>query len=80
LLAAVCADASGKQFPILLISDTVNQEWIDRLAEEVIDDLLPRATGPPSCASVWRPLRHHSRSRELELLREKAALNAQTDL
>jgi diguanylate cyclase (GGDEF)-like protein len=81
LLAAVCADASGKQFPILLISDTVNQEWIDRLAEEVIDDLLPRATGPAFLRlRLEAALRHHSRSRELELLREKAALNAQTDL
>ena len=33
-------------YPIVLISDTVTQEWIDRLAEGVIDDLMPRSAEP----------------------------------
>ena len=80
MLAAARAEASGSRFPIVLISDTVTQEWIDRLAEGVIDDLLPRATEPAFLRlRVEAVLRDHRRLRELELLREAAALNAQTD-
>ena len=43
LLAAMRAETGGKRFPIVLISDTVTQEWIDRLAEGVIDDLILRS-------------------------------------
>src|ERR1035438_5339892 len=46
LLAAARAEAAGRRFPIVLISDTVTPEWIDRLAEEVIDDLVPRTIEP----------------------------------
>jgi diguanylate cyclase (GGDEF)-like protein len=81
LLAAARAEACGRHFPILLISNTVNQEWIDRLAENVIDDLVPRATEPAFLRlRVDAALRNHSKSRELERLRENAALNSQTDL
>jgi len=80
LLAAVRADAVGKRFPIVLISDIVTQEWIDRLAEDVIDDLIPHAADSP----YWRlrldmVLRSHRRMRELEQLRDSSALNAQMD-
>ena len=80
LLAAVRAEAEGRRFPIVLISDTVTQEWIDRLAEAVIDDLI-LPTVPPA---YWRlrldmVMRTFGRSRELEQLREAAALNSQTD-
>src|SRR5271166_973000 len=43
LLAAALAEAAGRSFPIVLIADTVTQEWVDRLAEGVIDDLVPAA-------------------------------------
>ena len=43
LLAAASAEAGGKRYPIILISDTVTEEWIDRLSEGVIDDLILRA-------------------------------------
>jgi diguanylate cyclase (GGDEF)-like protein len=80
LLAAVRASAGGHRFPIVLISDTVTPEWRDRLAEGVIDDLIPRAIDSP----CWRlrldmVLRTHHRMRELDQLREAAALNAQMD-
>ena len=80
LLAAVRAEVSGKRLPIVLISDTVTQEWIDRLAEGVIDDLILRASESP----YWRlrldmVLRALNRTRELESLREAAVLNAQMD-
>jgi diguanylate cyclase (GGDEF)-like protein len=80
LLAAARAEASGRRFPIVLISDTVTQEWIDRLAEEVIDDLVPRSIEPAFLRlRLEAVMRNHRCSRELESLREAAALNAQMD-
>jgi two-component system cell cycle response regulator len=80
LLAAARAEADGRRFPIVLISDTVTQEWIDRLAEGVIDDLVPRTTEPAFLRlRVEAVLRDHRRMRELEQLREAAALNARMD-
>jgi diguanylate cyclase (GGDEF)-like protein len=80
LVAAVRATENGNRLPIVLISDTVVPEWSDRLADGVIDDLIPRAAEP----AYWQlrldqALRAHRRSRELETLREAAALNAQID-
>jgi diguanylate cyclase (GGDEF)-like protein len=80
LLAAVRSESVGRRFPIVLISDSVTQEWLDRLSEDVIDDLIPHAAASP----FWRlrldmVLRNHRRMRELEQLREAAALNAQMD-
>jgi diguanylate cyclase (GGDEF)-like protein len=80
LLAAARAGLSGKRFPIVLISDTVTQQWVDRLAEGVIDDLIPRTAESP----YWRlrldlALRTHRVARELDALREAAAVNAQMD-
>jgi diguanylate cyclase (GGDEF)-like protein len=80
LLAEVRAEAGGRRFPIVLISDTITQEWTNRLTEGVIDDLIPHSAD----SQYWRlrldlVLRSHHRMRELELLREAAALNAQMD-
>jgi len=80
LLAAARAAVSGDRLPIVLISDTVTQEWIDRLAEGVIDDLIPRGAEP----SYWQfrldlVLRARRTSRELDTLRDAAAMNAQMD-
>jgi diguanylate cyclase (GGDEF)-like protein len=80
LLAAARAETVGRRFPIILISDVVTQEWIDRLAEGVIDDLAPRSIGPAFLRlRLEAVLRDHHRLRELEQLREAATLNAQTD-
>jgi two-component system cell cycle response regulator len=80
LLASARAEAAGRHYPIVLISDTVTQEWIDRLAESVIDDLVPRSAEPSFLRlRLQAVLREHRRSRELEMLREAASLNAQTD-
>jgi diguanylate cyclase (GGDEF)-like protein len=79
LLANARASAAAT-LPILLIADTVTQEFSDRLAEGVIDDLIPRAAD----LAYWR-LRidqvqlARSRSLELDSLRESIVLNAQTD-
>ena len=53
LLATVRAEAGGRRFPIVLISDTFTAAWMDRLAEGVIDD-LPRPRHPFTCASGLR--------------------------
>ena len=80
LLAAARAELAGRRFPIVLISDTVTQEWIDRLAEDVIDDVMPRSVVPEFLPlRLEAALRNNQRSRELELLREASALHAQTD-
>lgn len=80
LLAAARSRAVGRRFPIVLISDTVTQEWVDRLAEEVIDDLVPRSIEPGFLRLRLEAVsRGHRRMRELEMLREAAALSAQTD-
>ena len=80
LLAAVCAAEGSKRLPIVLISDTVTQEWIDRLAEGVIDDLVLRSTEH----AYWQlrlnlVLRARLMARELDLLRDAAIIDAQTD-
>jgi diguanylate cyclase (GGDEF)-like protein len=80
LLAASLAEAAGRSFPIVLIADTVTQEWIDRLAEGVVDDLIPSAVELPFLRlRLEAVLRNHSRARELDLLRDAAALDARTD-
>jgi diguanylate cyclase (GGDEF)-like protein len=80
LLTLVRAESSARRLPIVLFSDTVTQEWIDRLSEGVIDDLILRSAE----SSYWRLridllLRAHGRARELDSLREAEVLNAQTD-
>ncbi len=80
LLAAVRTESRGKRFPIVLISDTVTEEWKDRLAEGVIDDLILRSDE----TAYWElrlttALRTHQKVRELEAMRECAAENAQLD-
>jgi two-component system cell cycle response regulator len=80
LLACVRTEKPGRRFPIVLISDNVSAECMDRLAEGVIDDLIPR-TAP---SSYWRlrldsVMRAFRRTREMEQLREAAALPSQTD-
>src|SRR5580692_5563127 len=50
LLAAVRAEASGCQFPIALLADSVSDEWFDRLCLGMIDDVIPRSSN----AMWWR--------------------------
>ena len=80
LLACVRTEKPARRFPIVLISDNVSAECMDRLAEGVIDDLIPRMA--PS--SYWRlrldsVMRAFRRTREMEQLREAATLPSQTD-
>lgn len=80
LLGALLADARGKAFPILLVSDGVAREWVERMEEGVLDDLIPR-TAP---LEYWRlrielALRAHRVAHELYTLREATAMDAQRD-
>jgi two-component system, cell cycle response regulator len=80
LLASVLADPTAIRFPILLISEKVTREWLDRLQEGVIDDLLLLPADP----SYWRlrielALRTSHKVRELDELRDFAAASAQLD-
>src|SRR5579859_10279 len=80
LLAALRSETGEAGFPIVLFSDSVQQEWVDRLADGVIDDLILRGAE----TAYWqlrleRTLRTHRLTHELETLREVAALNAQLD-
>src|SRR6185437_5001646 len=67
-------------FPIVLITDTVTQEWIDRVSEGLLDDLILRAENP----AYWQvrlrmALQTHRQGRNLKALREKFARNARLD-
>jgi len=80
LLAAVRSEAVGRRFPILLICDGITREWTERMGEGIVDDLVPRSLEVSFLAlRAETVLRNFKRGRELEVLREAAALNAQMD-
>jgi two-component system cell cycle response regulator len=70
----------GNRFPIVLISDTARQEWIDRMADGVIDDVILRSED----AAYWKlrigmAVHTHQLGREVDALRELAAKNSELD-
>ncbi len=72
--------AATENLPIILIADAVTQECIDRLAEGVIDDLIPTSAEPAYFRlRIEQVLRARRHSLELDSLRESALLTAQTD-
>lgn len=80
LLAAARAIGDGPRVPILLVADIVSQEWVDRLADGAIDDLILRTAE----FAYWQLridllLRNRRLALELETLREAAIRNAQFD-
>jgi diguanylate cyclase (GGDEF)-like protein len=80
LLAALRAETGSARFPIVLISDTVGEEWTNLLAEGLIDDLVLRGDE----VAIWQlrlglALRTHALEHELETLRAASAQNAQLD-
>jgi diguanylate cyclase (GGDEF)-like protein len=80
LVAAARSQDDGPHFLIVLIADTVGQEWIDLLAQGAVDDLILRSAEPP----YWQlridlVLRGQRMARELETLRDAAFRNAQFD-
>jgi two-component system, cell cycle response regulator len=80
LLAAARADDNANCVSIVLITDAVNQNWTDRLAEGVIDDLILRSSGVAYWrVRVERVLRNRPVARELEALREAQLLHTSMD-
>jgi two-component system, cell cycle response regulator len=80
LLAAARAQNSGPRVPVLLIAETVTQEWIDLLAEGAADDLILRSAE----SAYWQlrldlVLRNQRIGQELETLRDAAIRNARLD-
>jgi two-component system, cell cycle response regulator len=68
------------RFPIVLIADNARKEWIERMAEGVIDDLILRSED----TYYWQirigiALHAHQTGRELEALRESASKNIELD-
>ena len=80
LLAGARASTEDRQFPIVLLSDVMTQTWIDRVAEGVVDDLVPRsAHGSWLQFRLNQALRSHHTRTEVESLRESVVMNAQLD-
>jgi two-component system, cell cycle response regulator len=80
LLASIHAHPAGRRCAIVLIADAVREEWMARLAEGVIDDLILRSEEIP----YWQiridlALRAFGLALEVEELREAATLGAQLD-
>ncbi len=78
------------RFPVVLVCASVNERCRSLLAQGLIDDIVPGWVDPASAPAISANnaylrlrldivLRAHRRMRELELLREAAALNSQTD-
>jgi diguanylate cyclase (GGDEF)-like protein len=80
LLAAARAEDLGCPFPVVLMADSVSEEWLEWLRMGVVDDLVPRGCGAP----FWRPrielaLRAFHKAREAESLRKAMMERAQFD-
>ncbi len=80
LLATLRAGHSARPFPIVLISDTVTEEALDRLSEGIVDDLILSKSEP----AYWvlrleQVFRVQHDFFELDNLREASAANAQLD-
>ena len=80
LLTEVRASISSRRLPIVLIVDTLGQEWTNRLTEGVIENVILRSAEPVFWSlRITTTLRALHTARELETLRETALLNSQTD-
>ena len=80
LLAAMRAHDASARIPIVLILDTLTEDWIDRLVEGAIDDVIMRSDEP----SYWQlrldlVMRNQRRAIELEGLRDVALRSTQLD-
>lgn len=69
-----------KRVPTVLISDTISEEMLERLAEGAIDDIVSSSLEPGFWkVRIGNVLRMQRTAGELDLLRESTALNAQFD-
>lgn len=80
LLAAASERAAAAHFPILVAAGSVTPELLDRLAEGVVDHLVPRSMEPLFWqAQIGIALRAHRATLDLERLRDTSALSALYD-
>ncbi len=80
LLDAVRRSSSGHLLALVMLADDESPEWHDWLATGTLDDLIPRSPQMPHFRiRLDGILRSFHRMRQLEILREAAALNAQRD-
>ena len=80
LLASVHESGVHQRCAVALIAEEVSDEWIARLREGVIDDIVPRH----SDVATWRThistmQRGHALAQELEQMREVSALELERD-
>ncbi len=80
LLAAMQDEGLRRRCAVALIADQVTDEWIVRLRQGVIDDIVPRHAD----ASAWRThlstmQRGHALYAELEYLRDTASMEIRHD-
>ena len=80
LLAAARAQSDVPRIPVVLIAETVTQEWVDFLAEGAMDDLILRSIEP----AYWQlrldmVLRIQRMAQGLDTLRDAAIRSAQLD-
>ena len=76
----IAARAEGQQFPVVLISDTVTQDWNTYLETGVIDDLILGRSEPDYwLLRTGLALRSRRYLRAIEEMRENEIRNAQYD-
>jgi diguanylate cyclase (GGDEF)-like protein len=80
LLATITQSGVHQRCAIALIADQVSDEWISRLREGVIDDIVPRGADVGTWSTHLNTMqRGHSLHRELEQMREAALLELEHD-
>jgi two-component system, cell cycle response regulator len=80
LLTAIRASETGRRIPIVLIANSITQEWLDCLNEGTLDDLIP-GNAEPSYLQLRAncTLRAYRILYELGNLRDNESRNAQYD-
>lgn len=79
-MAAATGLGCAPNLPVALISDAVDEEWLDWLSHGILEDVIPRDPGCPQQAfRVRAALLRRRQLRELEELRKFATANTQTD-
>lgn len=79
-LLSSARSACGDRFPIVLITDSATQEWIDCVAGGVVDDLILRSSEPVYWQlRIGMAIHTHRLRRELEALRADTVKSAKLD-
>lgn len=80
LLAAIHDSGMHQQCPVALVADQVSDEWIARLREGIIDDIVPRSSTPDAWHTHLNTMqRGHRLYCELQQLRQAALSELQRD-